>query len=85
MANLARLSFDEKEIEKLSEDLGAVLDYAIKLEELDTSEVKPTEHVLKVQNVFREDVVKPSLSLDEVLANAPESEADCFVVPRVLE
>ena len=85
VADLARLEFDDAAVERLADELGAVLNYAETLNKLDTSAVKPTEHILPVQNVFREDVAKPSLPIEEVLANAPESEAGCFKVPRVLE
>lgn len=85
VADLARIEFDDAQVEKLADELGAVLDYANKLNELDTSAVKPTEHILPVQNVFREDCVRESLPIEKVLANAPESEAGCFKVPRVLE
>lgn len=85
VADLARLSFSDAEVDKLAEDLGAILDHANQLNELDTSAVKPTEHLLALQNVLRPDEVKPSLPLEQVLANAPEAENGCFVVPRVLE
>ena len=85
VANLARIEFDESETERLENELGAVLDYMKTLSELDTTDVKPTEHILPVQNVFRKDEVKPSLPIEDVLANAPVSEAGCFKVPRVLE
>ncbi len=85
VANLARLEFSENEVSALVDQLGAVLDYAQTLSSLDTTEVKATEHVLKVENVFRKDIVKPCLTNEEALANAPESEAGCFKVPRVME
>ncbi len=85
VADLARLTFDDAAVDKLSDELGAVLNYANKLNELDTSAVKPTEHILPVQNVFRKDEAKPSLPIEKVLANAPDTEAGCFKVPRVLE
>ncbi|MNC79246.1 Aspartyl/glutamyl-tRNA(Asn/Gln) amidotransferase subunit C [compost metagenome] len=65
--------------------LNAILKYAEKLNELDTDEVEPTTHVLHVSNVMREDEVRPSLSLDEVMLNAPEEEEGQFKVPAVLE
>ncbi|MGL4606113.1 MAG: Asp-tRNA(Asn)/Glu-tRNA(Gln) amidotransferase subunit GatC [Eubacteriaceae bacterium] len=85
VANLARLEFSEEEVTSLADQLGAVLDYAQTLNKLDTSEIKATEHVLPVKNVFREDNIKPCLSNEEALENAPESEAGCFKVPRVME
>lgn len=85
VAELSRLEFSEDEVLAMAEELGAVLDYAQTLNKLDTSEIRPTEHVLPVQNVFRKDEIKPGLTNEEALANAPESEAGCFKVPPVLE
>ena len=85
VADLARLSFDEAQTEKLQGDLSAVLDYVAALEKLDTTDVKPTEHVLKLVNVLRPDVVGETLPIDKVLANAPEAENNAFRVPRVVE
>ncbi|MDD2414457.1 MAG: Asp-tRNA(Asn)/Glu-tRNA(Gln) amidotransferase subunit GatC [Eubacteriaceae bacterium] len=85
VANLARLEFDDAAADRMAEELGSVLDYVATLNTLDTEGVKPTEHILKVQNVFREDVVGQSLPNDVALANAPESESGCFKVPRVVD
>ena len=85
VADLARLSFDEAQTEKLQGDLSAVLDYVAALEKLDTTDVKPTEHVLELVNVLRPDVVGETLPIDKVLANAPEAEINAFRVPRVVE
>ena len=85
VADLARLSFDEAQTEKLQGDLSAVLDYVAALEKLDTTDVKPTEHVLELVNVLRPDVVGDTLPIDKVLANAPEAENNAFRVPRVVE
>jgi len=85
VADLARIAFDDDEVDRLSDELSAVLDYAETLNQLDTSNVKPTEHILKLQNVFRKDEVKESLPLEKVFRNAPEEEAGGFKVPRVVE
>lgn len=85
VADLARLSFDEAQTEKLQGDLSAVLYYVAALEKLDTTDVKPTEHVLELVNVLRPDVVGETLPIDKVLANAPEAENNAFRVPRVVE
>ncbi|MGI6108748.1 MAG: Asp-tRNA(Asn)/Glu-tRNA(Gln) amidotransferase subunit GatC [Eubacteriaceae bacterium] len=85
VAGLARLSFNEEETEKLQEELSSVLDYVAALEKLDTTDVKPTEHVLELVNVLRPDVVGETLPIEKVLANAPESESNAFKVPRVIE
>lgn len=84
VAKLARLSFTEEEIELFTEQLNQILLYMEKLNELDTTEVKPTYHALDLTNVFREDEVKPSLDTKKVLANAPQADKDMFVVPRVI-
>lgn len=85
VADLSRLVFSETETNHLAEVMGDVLGYMETLNQLDTEGVKPTEHILPVQNVFRKDEVHPSLSIEDVLANAPDAEAGCFKVPRVLE
>ncbi|MGL4547514.1 Asp-tRNA(Asn)/Glu-tRNA(Gln) amidotransferase subunit GatC [Eubacterium aggregans] len=85
VADLVRIEFDGAETDRLADELGAILNYMETLDQLDTSGVKPTEHILPVQNVFRKDEVKPSLPIEEVLANAPVVEAGCFKVPRVVE
>jgi aspartyl-tRNA(Asn)/glutamyl-tRNA(Gln) amidotransferase subunit C len=65
--------------------LDAILTYIDKLNELDTSQVEPTSHVIPMTNVFREDKVRPSLSQDQALANAPDRQEALFRVPRILE
>lgn len=85
VADLSRLEFSETETERLAMEMGDVLVYMETLNKLDTTGVKPTEHILPVQNVFRADEVKPSLPIEDVLANAPDADAGCFKVPRVLE
>jgi aspartyl-tRNA(Asn)/glutamyl-tRNA(Gln) amidotransferase subunit C len=84
VARLARLSLTEQELERFTEQLGAVLEHARDVEALDTAGVPPTAHPLPVANVFREDLVRPSLDRDEVLAQAPDVEAHRFRVPRIL-
>ena len=85
VASLARLELSEEETLTMAKELGVVLDYAETLSKLDTREVKPTENVLPMQNVFRKDEIKPGLSNKDALANAPESEAGCYKVPPVME
>ncbi|MFH0872813.1 MAG: Asp-tRNA(Asn)/Glu-tRNA(Gln) amidotransferase subunit GatC [bacterium] len=85
VANLARLRFDEGEMEKFTHQLNAILTYIDKLNELDTSGVEPTYHVLDVVNVFREDQVQPSLPKEIALGNAPERAEGFFKVPRIIE
>lgn len=85
VANLARLQLTEEEAERYTKDLNAILDFAAKLNELDTSNVAPTSHATDVKNVMREDVNRPSLPREEVLKNAPDHEEGQFKVPAVFE
>jgi aspartyl-tRNA(Asn)/glutamyl-tRNA(Gln) amidotransferase subunit C len=84
VARLARLDLTDDELERFTDQLGAVLEHARDVEALDTAGVPPTAHPLPLRNVLREDRVVPSLSRDEVLAQAPAAEADRFKVPRIL-
>jgi len=84
VARLARLSLDAEELERFTGQLAAVLEHAADLEALDTSGVEPTAHPLPLVNVLRDDVPGPCLPHDEVLAAAPETEDDRFLVPRIL-
>ncbi len=85
VAELARLEFKEEELEKFTEQLGNILGHIEELNELDTSQVEPTFHVLDLSTPLREDVVQPWLNSDEALENAPQREEDFFVVPKVRE
>lgn len=81
---LGRLELTETELAAMTEQLGAVLGYIEQLSELDTSAVQPMAHAVETHNVFREDVVQPSLSQQEMLANAPHSDGGFYLVPAVL-
>ena len=85
IARLAKLSFSETEKKKLARELGDILNYIEKLNELDTTEVTPLSHPTEVINVMREDQVKPSLPPDEALANAPDRQDHFFKVPKVIK
>ena len=84
VAQLARLALDEDEIVALTEELGAIVDYAAQVSALDTHDVPPTAHPLPVVNVFRPDVARPGLPRAEVLAAAPQAQENRFRVPRIL-
>jgi len=84
VARLARLALTPEELARFTEQLGAVLEHARDVEALDTAGVPPTAHPLPLVNVWREDVVMPSLDRDEVLSQAPDVEAHRFRVPRIL-
>ncbi|MCF7804727.1 MAG: Asp-tRNA(Asn)/Glu-tRNA(Gln) amidotransferase subunit GatC [Candidatus Marinimicrobia bacterium] len=84
IATLAKLRLTDDEKSAYTRQLGDILDYIEKLEELDTSEVEPLSHVMDVTNAFREDESRESLSQDKALENAPKSDGEFFVVPKVI-
>jgi aspartyl-tRNA(Asn)/glutamyl-tRNA(Gln) amidotransferase subunit C len=85
VARLARLDLTDEEKERLRTQLGLILDHAAKVGEVATADVPPTAYAIARANVLRPDELTPSLSLQEVLANAPEAEDDRFKVPRIVE
>ncbi len=85
IAELAKLSLTESEIEQYANQLSAVLEYASRLEQLETADIPPTASVLPLSNVLRDDVVRPSLAREQVTANAAESIEGQFRVDAVLE
>ncbi len=84
IADLARLKFNEDELEKFTGQLNEILSYVEKLNELDTSNVEPLSHPVAGSNVFREDIVKPSIDREEALKNAPDKNELFFKVPKVI-
>lgn len=85
IANLARLQLSEEEQERYREQLSAILEYFSQLQALDTADIPPTASVLPLRSVLREDQVRPGLSREELLRNAPEEEAGQIRVPPVLD
>ncbi len=85
IAQLAKLEIREREMDKFVQEFNDILVYAGMLDRLDTSEVEPTAHVLSYGNVMREDIVKPSMTQEEALKNAPERANGGYLVPRVME
>jgi len=85
VARLAYLELGEEEKEKFTSQLNGILEYVDKLNELDTSNVEPTSHVLPIVNVFKEDKVEESYPIEDILGNAPEREGNFVKVPRVVE
>jgi aspartyl-tRNA(Asn)/glutamyl-tRNA(Gln) amidotransferase subunit C len=85
VATLSRLELTQAECEEFTEQLGAILEYVEKMNELDTTGVEPLAHCLPISNVFREDRVKESLGCEEALANAPQRDGDFFKVPKILD
>jgi aspartyl-tRNA(Asn)/glutamyl-tRNA(Gln) amidotransferase subunit C len=84
VAELARLSLSAEELDRMTGQLGEILGYIGLLSELDTENVEPMAHSLDLSNVLREDVVQPSLPREAALANAPQSDGECYLVPAVL-
>lgn len=82
---LAKLDLTGEEREDAKRDMGRMLDYFDKLNELDTKGVEPMSHAFPLQNVFREDVVTNGDGSDRTLRNAPEKKDDMFVVPRTFD
>ena len=85
VANLARIALTPEEEARLGSQLGDILGYVKKLEELDFSDVEPMAHAVPLDNVLRADEVQPSISNDEALANAPKAAKGLFVVPKIVE
>lgn len=85
VAQLARLQLSPAEVEEFTQQLGAILDYVSRLDQLDTREVEPMVHAIELVNVFREDVLVPSLPRAAALSNAPKTDGKYFLVPAILE
>jgi aspartyl-tRNA(Asn)/glutamyl-tRNA(Gln) amidotransferase subunit C len=85
VARLARLALSDDEKDRMRQQLDRILGYIAKLNELDTEGVEPTSHAIRMVNVMREDEVRPSLSPEAMLANAPERAGEFFRVPRIIE
>ncbi|HEU4685110.1 MAG TPA: Asp-tRNA(Asn)/Glu-tRNA(Gln) amidotransferase subunit GatC [Nitrospira sp.] len=85
VAKLARLEITPGEMGLFAKQLSEILTHVEKLKQYDTTGIEPTASVLGQMNVFREDVVRPSLPVEKALANAPEREGDGFRVPKILE
>ena len=85
VASLARLSLNEQELIACGEQLTVILDYVSLLNEVDTTDVTPMPHPTPAENVFREDEQRASLPRDSALANAPKTDGQFFLVPKILE
>jgi len=85
VAYLSRIEMTDDELDRMTGQLGAILDYADMLNELDLEGVEPTSHVIPMKNVMREDVVKESCGVDKALMNAPDRFGDFFRVPKVID
>ena len=85
IANLARLTFDEQEMESYQYQLSRILDYIEKLNQLDTEGDPPTSHVIPIRNVMKPDEKRDLFQREDIIANAPSTEQGYFEVPKVIE
>lgn len=85
LAHLARLQLTEEETERLSGDMNRILEYMEQLQEPDTEDVEPLEHVIDMEYRLRDDTPEEPLSHEDALKNAPDADSDYFRVPRVIE
>jgi aspartyl-tRNA(Asn)/glutamyl-tRNA(Gln) amidotransferase subunit C len=85
VVHLARLELSDSELETMTRQLSAILDYVQQLKEVPTEGVEPLAHPLPIHDVFRDDAPAPSLTVDAALANAPQRQGDFYSVPAVLE
>lgn len=85
LASLARIDLSPEEITSLTADLGQIVDSVAKVIEVATPDVPATSHPMPLTNVFRDDVVVPSLTVEQALSGAPDHDGDKFRVPAILE
>ncbi len=85
IAELAKLALTEEEVRRFQEQLSAILDNAAVLRRLDTEAIAPTARVIEMKNIMRPDTPRPSLPVEDVLANAPFRRDDQFCVPPIIE
>jgi aspartyl-tRNA(Asn)/glutamyl-tRNA(Gln) amidotransferase subunit C len=85
VAHLARLDLSENELETMTCELSAILEYVDQLQKINTEHVEPLAHPLPIHNVFREDELAPCLPVDAALQNAPDRRGDFYGAPAVLE
>lgn len=85
LANISRLYIPEEKIEQMTEELNKMMEFAHTLQEVDTTGVEPTTHVIQLKNVLRDDTPEPGMDRELLLKNAPEHEDGQFKVPSVLD
>jgi aspartyl-tRNA(Asn)/glutamyl-tRNA(Gln) amidotransferase subunit C len=85
VAHLARIALTPDEERKLAAQLGHILGYIEKLKELDVTNVEPTAHAVPMLNVTRADEIRPSLSHEDALRNAPRQANGLFIVPKIVD
>ncbi len=85
IAKLSKLNLTEQELDKYTNDLSDIVNFANELSNIDVDGIKPTAHILDIKNVFRKDEVQPSYDREQILKNAPSKDAGCISVPKVVE
>ncbi|MEO5357174.1 MAG: Asp-tRNA(Asn)/Glu-tRNA(Gln) amidotransferase subunit GatC [Nitrospirae bacterium YQR-1] len=85
IAALSRLKLDADELEIFGKQLNDILLYVEKLNELNTDGIEPTSHVIPLMNVFREDIERDSIALEDALSNAPDRTGNFYKVPKIIE
>lgn len=85
IAHLSRLNFNSEELEKIQTDLSNIFQWMEKLNELNTDDIEPQIFMTKEENIFREDIVIPTISHQQALENAPHKDSNYFRVPKTLE
>ncbi len=85
VAHLARLELSQEEKARLGAQLSRVLDYVAQLNKVDVTGIEPTAHAVPLTNVLRKDQPRPSIERERILANAPETARDLFIVPKIVE
>jgi aspartyl-tRNA(Asn)/glutamyl-tRNA(Gln) amidotransferase subunit C len=84
VARLSRLALDEAHLQRFAGQIESILEYVAQIDKVDVTGVEPMAHAVPLSNVFREDVAGPSLPLDKVLQNAPETDGPFFKVPKII-
>lgn len=84
LADLARIDLSDAELDHLAPQLSVILDSIASIAEAAAEDIPPTSHAIALTNIFREDVVTPSLSAEQALSGAPEVDQQRFLVPRIL-
>jgi aspartyl-tRNA(Asn)/glutamyl-tRNA(Gln) amidotransferase subunit C len=85
VALLSRLQLTDDELNRMTDQLGAILGYVERLSEVDTEGIEPMAHAIERTNVFRDDVKTPMLPRDAALANAPKTDGQYFLVPQIFD
>lgn len=84
IAKLANLKIEDDDIDDFTRQIGDILEYVEKLDELDTDNVVPTAYTVPMKNVMREDKVEPSMDRDKILSNAPDKKEGQYRVPKII-